>query len=380
MRLSKRLDQFPEYIFSELGKKKKELEKRTGKTVLDFSIGSPDYPPSKIYTKKLKEFIDDSKAHIYPGYGANEEFEKGLQSWYKKRFGVELKSNELFPLLGGKDGVSHLPLALLDTGDEALIPDPGYPGFTGPVLMLGAKPVFYNLTEKKDFKIDLKDLENKITKKTKYMWINFPSNPTGQIVTLEELKPIVALAKKHNILLIYDNAYAEITFDGYVAPSILEIPGAKDVAVEIGSFSKSHSFAGHRMGWIVGNPEVIKGLAKVKSQLDSGMFTPLMKLGGYALEYPDLKWKASMLSDYKKRRDIIAEKLRSIGLVFELPKGGLYIWAKIPNSEKDSLTYCFKLLDEKHILLAPGTAFGENGKEYVRVCISSNITNIENYF
>lgn len=379
MKLSKRLDLFPEYIFSTLGRKKREIEQKTGKKVLDLSMGSPDYPPSKIYTDKLKEFVTADSAHMYAGFGANENFSKALVDWYKKRFGVTLKENELLPLLGGKDGVSHLPLALIDEGDEVLIPDPGYPGFTGPALMFGAKCVYYDLSARNGFKINIIELERRITKKTKYFWVNFPSNPTGQVATVEDLKPLIKIAKKHNIILVYDNAYAEITFEHFVAPSILEVPGAHDVAVEIGSFSKSHSFAGYRMGWIVGNSQVIAALAKVKSQLDSGMWTPLQNLAAFALTNPDEKWERMMIRSYLDRRNIIAKKFQQLGCEVTLPKGGIYIWAKIPKNETDSEKYCFKLLEDRQILVAPGTAFGNNGKEYIRLCIASNIEHINDY-
>lgn len=380
MRTSKRLDKFPEYIFSKLGRKKKEIEKETGKTVLDLSMGTPDYPPSPKYIEKLVEFIQSPDAHLYPGFSANKNFSQGIIEFYKKRFNVKLEENELFPLLGGKDGVSHLPLALIDQGDEILIPDPGYPGYAGPALMFNAKPVFYNLNEKNNFKPDLSELERKITKRTKFIWINFPSNPTGQVITKEELALFVRFAQKKNIVLVYDNAYSEITFDGFVAPSILEVPGAKDVILEIGSFSKSHSFAGLRIGWIAGNKELIRAFAKVKSQIDSGMATPLQNLAGFALLNPDLKWKEKMLRDYERRRDILAQKLKTLGLTFSLPKGGLYIWAQIPKRESDSEKYCLELLEKRHILLAPGTAFGNNGRKYIRACFSTNIDNIDNYF
>ena len=230
MRLAQRLNNFPEYIFSTLAKKRVAVEQATGKKVLDLSIGSPDFPPDPAHTAKLKEFLDDSKAHLYPGYGANAAFTSGLQAWYSERFGVTLEPNELFPLLGGKDGVSHIALALLDAGDEVLVPDPGYPGFTGSALMVGGKPVYYDLTEEHNFTIDIAALEKKVSEHTKCMWVNFPSNPTGQVATVEELTHIVSFAKRHNIVLLYDNAYAEITFDGFIAPSILQIPGAKDIA------------------------------------------------------------------------------------------------------------------------------------------------------
>ena len=376
---SKRLDKFPEYVFSKLAKTVKGIELTSGRKVLNFGPGTPDVRPSKIYLDKLKEFIDEPNSHLYPGYGAIPEFESALVDWYKKRFGVKLNKDEVFPLLGAKDGVSHIPLALCDTGDEILIPDPGYPGYVGPTIMVGAKPVYYDANPEVSPKIIFQDLEKKITDKTKYIWVNFPSNPTGQVATPEDLKKIVQIARKNKVAIIYDNAYSEITFDGFTAPSILEIPGAKDVAVEIGSFSKMSSFAGFRIGYIVGNKDIISYLAKVKSQIDSGLSLPLQKLAAFALDNPDKKWQKDMILSYKNRRDIIAKKLLKLGLKFDLPKGSLYIWAKIPDSEKDAETFSMKILKEKQVLLTPGSAFGKNGDRFVRVSICVNIDKIDEY-
>lgn len=381
---AKRLDLFPEYIFSRLTKEAREVERAFGRKVLNFGAGTPDVPPNKRYIEKLKEFIQDSDAHTYPGYGAIREFSEALRGWYQKRFGVDLGERELLPLLGAKDGVSHLPLALLDEGDEVLVPNPGYPAFSVPALMIGAKPVYYDLEETHNFKIDLAKLKKKISPKTKYIWVNFPSNPTGQVVEIEELKVIVDFTKKHNIIIAYDNAYSEITFGGVRAPSILQIEGAKERAVEIGSFSKTFSFAGFRMGWIAGNEHIIKALANIKSQIDSGLSLPLQRLGAFALTNFDEGWYEKMISSYESRRDVIAKYLYSLGLTFSLPKGSLYIFAKIPKSAKNitpsSEEFCAKLLKEKQILLTPGTAFGSNGERYVRVSICVNIDDIDEYF
>jgi len=377
---AKNVNKFPEYVFSGLEKTVAQVEKESQRKVINFGIGSPDVRPQEQLIDKLAEFIRDPKAHLYPGYGATKEFSESLSAWYRKRFGVDIFHDELFPLNGAKDGISHLAQALLDPDDEVLVPDPGYPAFSYPALMLGAKPVTYDLTQDYNFKIDLKKLEQKISERTKFMWINFPSNPTGQTVTLDELVEIVKFAKNHDLFLVYDNAYSEITFDGFVAPSILEVAGAKDIAVEIGSFSKTFSFAGFRMGWIVGNKDIIAALAKVKSHMDSGLSLPLQKLGALALANFDDEWHKNMILDYKNRRDIIAEKLKKLELTFSLPKGSLYIWAKIPDTVVSSEEFCLQLLREKQILLAPGTAFGKNGDRYVRVSICTNIDSINNYF
>jgi len=377
---AKRLNAFPEYVFSRLAKTVAEVENESKRNVLSFGPGTPDVKPSNHYIEKLNEFFRADDAHLYPGYGASKEFSRALIQWYKKRFYVDLTEEELFPLLGAKDGISHLPLAILDERDEVLVPDPGYPAFTGPTLMIGAVPVYYDLTEKNEFKVDLAGIKEKLSKKTKFIWINFPSNPTGQIVTIDELEKIVSFAKQHRLFIVYDNAYSEITFDNFVAPSILQIDGAKDIAVEIGSFSKTFSFAGFRMGWIVGNKDVISALAKVKSQMDSGLSIPLQKLGAFALTNTDQQWHQGMIASYQERRNIIAKHLQSLGLEFSLPNGSLYIWAKIPNTAKNSEEFCMQLLKDKQILLTPGTAFGKNGERYVRVSICVNIDKINDYF
>lgn len=371
IKTAKRLNNFGEYVFSRLEKKVKEVEIKSKRKVLNFGPGNPDVAPSKLYIDKYCEFIKAKDAHLYPGFEASNEFARALIAWYKKRFGVFLDKSELFPLLGAKDGVSHLALALLDEGDEVLVPDPGYPAFSDSAKMLGAKPVYYNSIEKNNFKISLK---------TKFIWVNFPANPTGQVITLQELKKIAAFAKKHRLPIVYDNAYSEITFDGFIAPSILQIDGAKKFCVEIGSFSKTFSFAGFRMGWIAGNSKIIKALAKVKSQMDSGLSITLQRLAAFALTNTDKKWHRDMIANYQKRRDIIAKYLKKLGLEFSKPKGSLYIWAKIPAEAKNSEEFCMQLLKEKQILFTPGTAFGKNGDRFVRVSICVNIDNIKEYF
>ena len=372
---AKRIEQFPEYVHARLAKEVAEVERASGRKVLNFGIGSPDVPPSSRYLDKLSELIREADAHLYPGYGGTREFKDTIRAWHKKRFDVALNDDEVLVLLGAKDAIAHLPLALANEGDEILVPDPGYPGFADTAIMVGAKPVFYDVMARSY----LANLEEKITGKTAFVWVNFPSNPTGAVATLDELKEIVALAKKHDTLIVYDNAYSEITFDGFVAPSILQIPDAKDVAVELGSFSKTFSFAGYRMGWMVGNRDVVAALAKVKTQTDSGMSLSLQRLGAFALANQDMEWHKKMIAIYQKRRDIIAEKLRGLGMTFEIPKGSLYLWAKIPDSAKDSEGYCMALLKEKNVLFTPGSAFGKNGERHVRVSICVDVSDIDNY-
>jgi LL-diaminopimelate aminotransferase len=380
LQLAKRLDNFAEYIFFRLNQKVREVEARTSRKVLNFGPGSPDFPPSKQCLAKLHQFIDAPQAHMYPGYGPIPEFTQALISWYQARFNVQIQSDELYPLIGAKDGISHLVLALLDPGDEVLVPDPGYPGYTGSALLVDAKPVYYNLLPQNNFKIDFTELAQKITSKTKFMWVNFPSNPLGAVTNLTELTKIVQFARKHSIWLIYDNAYSEITYDNYIAPSILEIPEAKEVAIEIGSCSKMFSFAGYRIGWASGNRRLIAALAKVKSQVDSGLPKPLQQMAAYAFTHPDYAWQKAMLQSYQLRRDLIATRLKKLGLTFELPLGSLYIWAKIPDAYSNSEEFVLDTLSKKHILFTPGTAYGQNGERYVRVSVCVNIDHIDEYF
>lgn len=379
MTVSKRLDHFPEYVFSLLAKEAKKMERQSGRPIMDLSIGSPDFPPSRLYIQKLKEYIDTPGSHLYPGYGAIPEFTDGLVHWYKERFGVALADTELFPLLGAKDGVSHMAMALADEGEEVLVPDPGYPAFSGPALMMGVSVVTYDLPEEHNFKLSIDEIEKKITEKTRMVWVNFPGNPTGQVASNEDLVGLVALCKRRKIWLIYDNAYAEMTYNGYTSPSILEIAGAKDIAVEIGSFSKMYSFAGFRMGWIVGNRQVVAALAKVKSQLDSGLSLPFQKLSAYVFKNPDKKWHEAMIASYAKRKDTLLAVFRKMGLTLEDPQGGLYLWAKIPPNAKNSYEYAMDLLKRKNILVTPGSAFGKNGDRYVRISFSGDITHLMDY-
>ena len=377
---STRLQKIPEYIHSRLTRELKKIEQQTNRKVLNFGQGSPDVRPSKKYLNKLNEFIDQPNSHVYPGYNAIPVFSDAIIAWYKKRFNVVVQPNEILPLLGAKDGIAHFPLAFLDDGDEILIPDPGYPSYFDCAALMGVKPITYHLKEEEHFKLNLDIIEEKLTKKTKAIWVNFPSNPTGQTATLKELEQLVDLAVKHRLLLLYDNAYSEITFDGPKAPSILQVKGARNVSMEFCSFSKTYSFAGFRMGWVIGNSENVEALTKAKSQIDSGMSLHLQQLGAYALSNPDEEWNKSMLESYRTRRDIIAKKLLSLGLRFSIPKAALYIWAKIPEIEKDSEDYCMRLLKEKQILFTPGSAFGKNGNRFVRVSVCVNIDQIDKYF
>ncbi|MEK7079502.1 MAG: aminotransferase class I/II-fold pyridoxal phosphate-dependent enzyme [Patescibacteria group bacterium] len=375
---ARRILSFPEYPFAKIMKMKREIEREKRKPVLDLTIGTPTFPPSKEYVKKLNEYFLMDDAHLYPGFGAIPELEHALITWYGKRFAVTLEKEEIYPLLGGKDGIAHIPLAILDEGDELLVPNPGYPGFIGSTLMIGAIPVDYSVIGLTSSIIS--SIKKKTTAKTKAIWINSPGNPTGLTFSDDELKKLVDFALLRNIILLYDNAYSEITFDNYIAPSILKFAGAKDIAIEIGSLSKTASFAGFRIGWIVGNKKVISAVAKVKSQMDSGLTLPFQKLAAHTLNNFNDTWYKDMLIHYQNNRDILARAFTSLGLDVVKPKGALYLWIRIPDSYKDANEYVTYLLQTYHVLVTPGTAFGAEGERYIRVSISSDISKIKLYF
>lgn len=362
---------------------KARIEKETGQTVLNLSVGSPDYTPSRFFIEEVRKRYTDRDAHLYPGFPAVPELADAIISFYSQHHGVSLESLELYPLNGAKEGIANLAGAFLNKGDQVLVPDPGYPTYSSSAKRVGARVLTYKLGTGDYPNIDLNELEEKVTPKTKFIWVNFPSNPTGQVAVKEDLEKLVNFARSRNICIAYDNAYAEITFGGFIAPSILEVPGAKKLAVEYRSYSKTFSFAGYRMAWIAGNKEIIKALAVIKSDIDSGLSLPLQRLGAFALnsfdKYWCRKWREDMIESYQKRREAIAGLLSSLGLEFRLPLASLYLWARIQTGE-NSMDYCMGLLKNKKILLTPGSSFGAAGEGYVRAAICVNVDRIKDYF
>lgn len=376
---SLRLSKMKSYAFAELFKKAKLIEQKTGKKVLNLATGDPDIPPNPVYKEKLRQLVKQNNLYRYPPYGASENFSEALIRWYKNRFDVTLKPDELYALHGGKEGVSLLPLALCNPGDELLIPDPGYPAYSGTAELAQARVIRYKLNQKRQFKPDVKEIEQLISKRTKAIWLNFPSNPTGQVLTKVELEPLVQLARDRNLILLYDNAYSEITYDGFCAPSILEIKGTKEIAVEIGSFSKTYSFSGLRLGWIAGNSKVIAAFAKLKSQLDSGIPLLFQELGAFVLTHPDKVWQEKVARIYEERRNQMIDILKQLHLISFIPKGATYLWAKIPETEETGEQYCLKMLQQSNVLLAPGTTFGPSNNRFIRVSLCADSKKVKEY-
>ena len=383
MKVSTKVSKVGQYIFAELAQKTAKVEKESGMTVLNLAAGNVSVAPSKNAMKELSKLTLDAKNYIYPGYGAIPVLEQALRSHYDEVYDVELNASQIQPVLGAKDGIASLTLALTDPGDEILIPNPGYPAYTATAKMFGIKPVYYTVsfTQKDGQKnrLDISKIESKITKQTKFIWVNFPSNPTGEMITKESLTELVAMCKKHKIWLLHDHAYSQIFFGGQRPVSVLEVPGAMDVAIELGSFSKSHSFAGLRMGWVVGNEKVVAAMKTVNSQIDSGLSLPLQKLAAYVLTNADEKWHKKMIKTYTEKRDKVAQLLTKYDLEFELPQSGLYIWARVPKKYKDGADYAEQLLSKEKILVVPGTVYGSAGKMFVRASFAPDISLIERY-
>ncbi len=374
-----RLNSISDYVHLAWGQRIKEVEATTGNKVLNVSPGIPYFRPSQHYLDALQRFVQEPDAHLYPPYGPLPEFSAALQHWYQSRFHVALPTENLYPVLGSKDAIAHIALALINPGDEVLVPDPGYPAFTSSTLIAGGIPIPYALGEDAHPPLDIATLEKQINPRTKYIWVNFPSNPTGHVAHLSLLQQLVDMAHAHKILILYDNAYSEITFDGYVAPSILEIPGAFEVALELGSCSKMFSFAGFRIGWVAGNNSIIAALKTMKSHMDSGLSRPLQQLAAYAFIHPDHAWRQNMLARYQANRDILVQHFRGMGLTGTPPAGGLFVWARIPATYRNADEYSKWLLQEKQVAVTPGTAFGNNGTQYIRANIATPLEHINKY-
>jgi LL-diaminopimelate aminotransferase len=381
MKLSEIAKPGSEYIFARLEREKREVESKTGRQVLNLGAGNPDFPPSQKFIAELKRVVSaDSRIFKYPGYRGTEELLTALRDHLNQRYNLSLETDQLHVLLGAKDGINSIYSATLDQGSEALIPDPGYQGYRGYPEMIGAKVVPYELKPENNFQVEIEELEKLLTPATRLIWVNYPSNPTGALATKETLTSLVEFAIQHDLAIAYDHAYNDIVFDGEVSPSILQVPNADRVAVELFSFSKSHSFAGLRIGYVAGNRELINAIKQVKSKVDSGLSIDRQALAAYVLRNPDPEWAEAMLTSYRIRRDILCHYLQTLGLKFTVPRAGLYIWAEVPEDFEDGDQFAERMLRDHQILVTPGSAFGKNGKKYVRISFCVNIEGINQYF
>lgn len=370
MRKAKRITSVPPYLFARIDKKKEELRAK-GVEIIDLGVGDPDMPTFPRIVEIMHKAIDDPKTHNYPPYEGTLDFRKAVSAWYKRRFNVDIDPlTEVISLIGSKEGIAHVFLAFIDPGDIALIPDPAYPVYKIGTIFAGGTPHIVPLVEKNGFLPDLDAIDKKIAKKAKLLFINYPNNPTSAVADRAFLEKAVAFAKKNDLLLCSDLAYSEVSYDGYRPMSILEIPGAKDRAIEFHSLSKTYNMTGWRIGMAVGSAEAIAALSIIKTNIDSGAFKAIQVAAIEALK-GDAKETADNNLIYEKRRDIFVKALNDLGWRIEKPRSTFYIWAKVPKGYT-SESFCAEVLDKAGVLLVPGSGYGKYGEGYFRASITSS--------
>lgn len=368
MKVAGRIEKLQPYLFVEINRKIAE-KKAKGEDIISFAIGDPDLPTPPHVIERLCREAHDPVNHRYPESAGLPELHKAIAAWYQKRFNVSVDpETEVLPLIGSKEGIGHIAFCLIDAGDTALVPDPGYPVYAVGTQLAGGKPYYMALKEKNGFLPDLNTIQTHILEKTKLMWINYPNNPTGAVAGLDFFNSVVEFAAKHDIIVCHDNPYSEVTFDDYEPVSLLQANGAKDIGVEFNTFSKSYNMTGWRIGMVVGNAKIVGALRTLKSNLDSGIPQAIQYAAIEALNGPQ-DCIAEHNSIYQRRRDLIVEVLNNIGLEVSVPKAGLYIWAKVPEGY-NSVDLTTDLLDQVGVAVTPGTGYGRNGEGYVRLSIS----------
>ncbi|MDL2143735.1 aminotransferase class I/II-fold pyridoxal phosphate-dependent enzyme [Flavobacterium tructae] len=360
---AKRLDTVEEYYFSSKLREVRQLQSE-GKPIINMGIGSPDLSPSKAVIEAVAAAIQEENGHGYQSYQGLPELRKGMADFYQNQFGVVLNpNNEILPLMGSKEGIMHISLAFLNEGDHVLIPNPGYPTYTSVTNLVGAVPVYYDLKEANAWEPDFEALEKLDLKKVKLMWLGYPHMPTGARGSLTLFEKLVAFAKKHNILLVNDNPYSFVLNDNPM--SLLQVEGAKDVALELNSLSKTFNMAGWRVGMVLGNPEIIDAVLKVKSNMDSGMFYGIQK-GAVAALNCGKSWFEDQNVIYRRRRELTEKLAEKLGCKVYKEGVGLFVWAKLPEGIASAEKFIDEILYEKHIFITPGTIFGSNGEGYIR--------------
>ena len=368
-----RIKRLPPYVFNIVNDLKAQA-RAAGEDIIDFGMGNPDQPTPKHIVDKLTEAAQRGDTHRYSVSRGIPRLRKAICGWYKSKYNVDLDyDSEAIVTIGSKEGLAHLALATLGPGDAVLVPNPAYPIHPYGFVIAGADIRHVPISPEVDFFSELEKAIKTSYPKPKMLVLNFPGNPTTQCVDLEFFEKVIKMAKEHDIWVVHDNAYAEIVFDGYKAPSILEVPGAKDIAVEFYSLSKTYNMPGWRVGFMCGNKELVGALARIKSYLDYGMFTPIQVAAIAALEGPQ-NCVDEIRALYKKRRDVLCDGLNGIGWEVEKPKATMFVWAKIPQEFRDmgSLEFSKKLLKEAKVAVSPGIGFGDFGDQYVRFGLIEN--------
>ncbi len=369
MRTAQRIANLPPYLFAEIDRKK-AAKVAQGIDVISLGIGDPDTPTPEHIVNAMATAIRNPANHQYPSYVGAPRYRAACAQWMRSRFGVELDSEtEVLALIGSKEGIAHLFTAFVDQGEYTLVPGCGYPVYHTGGIMVGGLSHWMPMTEENGFLADFESAPADVLAKAKMMFISYPNNPTSAVATEEYFDKAIAFAREHDILLVHDNAYSEIAFDGYVAPSILERPGARDVAIELLSCSKAYNMTGWRVAFACGNHEAIKALGTVKSNIDSGVFTAVQDAAIEAMLGPQDSIR-ELCDLYQHRRDLVLEALRAIGIQAATPKATIYVWAKVPEGFT-SASFAEKVLQEANVIVAPGSAYGPSGEGFVRISLTT---------
>jgi LL-diaminopimelate aminotransferase len=373
--LAKRVRHLPPYLFASIDKmKQKAIDK--GVDLIDLSIGDPDMPTPSHIVNAMKKAVQKPANHRYPSYEGMLSFREAVSRWYKKRFGVKLDAQtEVLSLIGSKEGIGHIPLAFINPGETVLVPSPGYPVYATGTLFAGGKSFFMPLREENDFLPDLTVIPKNVLKKAKLIFLNYPNNPTSATASLQFYKDIVKIALKYNIIVCHDASYTEIYYEVKKPLSFIQIPGAKDTGIEFHSLSKTYNMTGWRIGFAVGNRDVLSGLGKIKTNLDSGVFQAIQEAAIFALDTDDTVLSI-IRKTYQERRDTLYSGLKRLGMHLMKPKATFYIWTKVP-SKFDSMGFVSHLLNRAGVLATPGNGFGEAGEGYIRFALTASVERIE---
>jgi LL-diaminopimelate aminotransferase len=375
MQLSHLIQNLPPYHFAD-AKQRIADRKAAGVDVISLSMGDPDLPAPQPVIDRLCETMQERENHRYPEYRGMYALHEAIAEWFERRFGVRLTpESDILPLLGSKEGLAYAASAVLNSGDISLIPDPYYPVYITGSTTVNAEPYFLPLREQHGYLPDLNAIPQSVLAKARVLWLNYPNNPTAACADLSFFERAVAFAHTHNLVIIHDMAYAEVYFDAFRPPSILQVPGAREVAVELHSLSKTYNMAGFRVGMLVGNPELVDAVGRLKSNIDSGIFRPIQYAAIEALHLP-VSWIEQRNAIYRRRRDILVEGCNAIGIHTRSPQAGLYIWAAVPQG-MTSRDFANRLFDATGVFLTPGTNFGEAGEGYVRISMTAPDERIE---
>lgn len=373
--LADRVKNLPPYLFAAIDRMKAEAKAR-GVDLIDLSIGDPDMPTPQNIVEAMKRAVEDPSNHRYPSYEGMPSYRKAVADWYKRRFNVDLDhSTEVLSLIGSKEGIGHIPLAFVNPGDIVLVPSPGYPVYPVGTLFAGGVSYIMPLYESNGFLPDFSSIPEDILKKAKLMFINYPNNPTSAVAGKEFFEKVVEIARAYNIIVCHDAAYSEIYYDGIRPMSFLEVDGAKEVGIEFHSLSKTYNMTGWRIGFVVGNRDVIAGLGKIKTNLDSGVFQAIQETAITALNTGDDVLRP-IRDTYQERRDTLYEGLKRMGLQVIKPLATFYLWARVPEGF-DSSRFVAHLLERAGVMITPGVGFGPPGEGYVRFALTVNVDRIK---